>query len=1767
MRVRAVSALMLFLLGLPAAEAALPPGFSEQELGGTWNGAVALHLDDAGRIYVVERAGRVWLIEDGQRLATPFLDVSQEVGGWRDYGLLGFALHPNFESNGYVYLLYVVDHHHLMYYGTPQYDPNADEYLGWPTQGRIARYTADPGTGRRTVIPSSRLVLLGDEPGEGFPIMHQSHGTGALAFGTDGTLLAVSGDGACYNHTDLGSDADTYYARALSDGIIGADQDIGALRSQYLGSLSGKLVRLDPDTGDGVPSNPFYDPAEPRSARSRTWALGLRNPYRFSLKPGTGSHDPADGNPGTFYLGDVGWNSSEDLHVVNAPGQNFGWPIFEGLVANAGYLNANVYLRDAPNPLFGTAGCTQQYFYARDLLKQESLAPISFPNPCNAAQPIPDAWTDGQGTRWRYVKGEHARPPLAWRSAAWAATFTGNDASFCQLGTAACSAFSGSGFGGNASTGGVWYGGVDFPAQYRNTYFHADYGGQWIRSLLFDAQDRFTGVQSFYSGSPVVFVTTHPVEGGLYYVVWGENGAGRVRKVSYTAAGNQAPRAVATPAVSYGPAPLAVPFGGSGSSDPEAQPLAYSWDFADGATSTQANPSHSFVPGGPGPARYDVRLRVTDDRGSSDDAFVLVSPNNTPPSVTITSPLPGQLYAMSGDELHNLTASIGDAEHAPAQLSCVWQLSLFHNNHWHDDPPLDQCQTTATLSPAGCDGNDYFWRARLTVSDAHGLATTRLVDVYPDCGGSQPHPDLSIAASDAPDPVGAGGQLTYSIAVTNNGSGDATGVAVTAGLPAGMSFVSASPALCTPGAGSVTCELGDVLDGATQAFGLVVRPTLAGPLGNTLGLTSLSPRTNPGDDQIVVTTNVSPNAAPTATPQTVTTAEDTAKAITLAGSDPEGEALNFSVVSNPAHGALSGSGAARSYAPAANYDGPDGFTFRVTDPSGNPSSPATVSISVTAVNDPPVAQAASATTAEDSPVAIALAGSDVDGDPLTFVVVTGPAHGTLSGAPPDLTYTPAANYAGPDGFAFLVSDGVLQSAPASVSISVTSTDDAPTAHPGAVATAEDSALAITLTGSDPEGQALGYQVVTGPSHGELSGSPPGVTYTPAADYYGLDAFTFRVTDAGGNASAPATLSILVTPLNDAPAALAASASTPEDTPLTLALAGTDVDGDPLTFTIVAGPAHGSLSGAPPDVTYTPEAEFNGPDAFTFRVSDGTLPSAPATVSIAVTPVNDPPLAQPQTLSVPRNAALVLTLTGSDPEGDPLGFAVVAGPSHGALSGVPPELTYTPQPDHVGPDSFVFSVTDPDGASATATVALGVEDVPEWSSQDVGAPALAGSHRESNGSFTLRGAGKGIAGASDQFRFVYRTLAGDGEIVARVIGVEYTSPAAKAGVMLRESLAADSRHVAMLLTPAGSALWQRRVTTGAGTAQTSRAGAAAPYWVRLTRSGDAFRGYVSSDGQSWTQVGTTLTLALPVQLKVGLCVTSRRVNRLASAVFDGVSLAFAPGAAAPQIQSHPGPVTVVQGQAARFGVVASGSPPFAYQWQRDSLDIPGATAASFTMPATSPADDGARFHCLVRNALGTATSAPATLSVLPADVMPPWQGQDVGAPALPGGFEQWNGGFTLEGAGRNVAGRSDQFHFVYRTLAGDGEIRARLLNVEKATAGAKAGLMMREGLAAGARHVAMLISAGAVALQQRRALTDGGTAQVARSDLSAPRWLRLTRAGDVFRSYLSSDGEAWTQLGGAVTLALPAQLQVGICVTSRSAARLATAMLDNVSVTP
>ncbi|HEV3484250.1 MAG TPA: Ig-like domain-containing protein, partial [Vicinamibacterales bacterium] len=293
---------------------------------------------------------------------------------------------------------------------------------------------------------------------------------------------------------------------------------------------------------------------------------------------------------------------------------------------------------------------------------------------------------------------------------------------------------------------------------------------------------------------------------------------------------------------------------------------------------------------------------------------------------------------------------------------------------------------------------------------------------------------------------------------------------------------------------------------------------------------------------------------------------------------------------------------------------------------------------------------------------------------------------------------------------------------------------------------EDASAPLTLGGSDVEGAALTYTVVSAPAHGTLSGVAPALVYTPAPNYHGLDSFTFNVNDGAADSNL-ATVTISVTAADDAPIAENVSVTGTEDTPVTVTLAGSDPEGAPLTCTVITAPAHGTLAGTAPSLTYTPAPNYSGADSFTYLVNDGTGNSAVATVTITVAEVNDAPVASGQVLTVAEDASAALTLAATDLEGDALTYTVVASPEHGTLSGVAPALTYTPAPNYSGPDSFTFRVNDGASASNVATVSVSVSAVNDSPSFVAGADQVVA---EDSGQGAVAGWATSIsAGAVDE----------------------------------------------------------------------------------------------------------------------------------------------------------------------------------------------------------------------------------------------------------------------------------------------------------------------------------------------------------------------------------------------------------------------------------
>src|SRR5207247_6387147 len=158
------------------------------------------------------------------------------------------------------------------------------------------------------------------------------------------------------------------------------------------------------------------------------------------------------------------------------------------------------------------------------------------------------------------------------------------------------------------------------------------------------------------------------------------------------------------------------------------------WNFGDGSmVSTQANPEHTFTAPAGVPTPYTITLTVTDNSNATAQATLLVSVNNTPPMVTITSPTNGMRYPLTGETTYTLSATLSDAEQGPGGLTCQWQTILHHNDHIHTDPVDTNCTTTTVISPLGCEGEIYYYSIALKVTDATGLATTQEISLYPDC--------------------------------------------------------------------------------------------------------------------------------------------------------------------------------------------------------------------------------------------------------------------------------------------------------------------------------------------------------------------------------------------------------------------------------------------------------------------------------------------------------------------------------------------------------------------------------------------------------------------------------------------------------------------------------------------------------------------------------------------------------------------------------------------------------------------------------------------------------------------------------------------------------------------------------------------------------------------------------------------------------------------------------------------------------------------------
>jgi Tol biopolymer transport system component len=535
---------------------------------------------------------------------------------------------------------------------------------------------------------------------------------------------------------------------------------------------------------------------------------------------------------------------------------------------------------------------------------------------------------------------------------------------------------------------------------------------------------------------------------------------------------------------------------------------------------------------------------------------------------------------------------------------------------------------------------------------------------------------------------------------------------------------------------------GGTLDGSSPTFTYHPRADFSGE--DSFAFQAYDGETYSGTAEAHI--DVSTGGAPVADDQWLTLDEDASVSFTLDGHDPDGQPLTYWLSQWPANGSVTGDPSSTlHYQPSANFHGSDTVVYAMSD--GELTGYATVHFTVTSKNDAPVAKSQALSMFEDSSLTIWQSGNDVDGGTLTYAIVSPPATGTLTTSGSAWIYKPAPNAHAPVSFTFQVSDGLETSAPATVTIDVMSVEDPPVATAQVVNLQEDAAAAaITLAGSDADGDAVTFAVTGGPLHGTLTGTPPLVSYKPAPDWNGTDTLKFTAI-SNGMTSPAATVTINVAAVNDAPVATAQGLTTDEDGAFPIKLSGTDVEGSFLSYEVVAAPQKGTLNGVPPNVVYTPKPDMHGTDAFSFRVSDGALWSAPAVIAIELVAIDDAPVAIDDVAFTEVGAAVTIDATANDTDpdfGDEPTVIDVTAAAHGTATIVDNAVHYTPAPGFRGTEVLTYTLGDDGGLTATAKIRVGVGEFPSG----IRSERIAEAPTTTNGAIAISDDGRFVAFTSD-----------------------------------------------------------------------------------------------------------------------------------------------------------------------------------------------------------------------------------------------------------------------------------------------------------------------------------------------------------------------------------------------------------------------------------
>jgi VCBS repeat-containing protein len=498
-----------------------------------------------------------------------------------------------------------------------------------------------------------------------------------------------------------------------------------------------------------------------------------------------------------------------------------------------------------------------------------------------------------------------------------------------------------------------------------------------------------------------------------------------------------------------------------------------------------------------------------------------------------------------------------------------------------------------------------------------------------------------------------------------------------------------------------------------------------------------------GDATVTITVH-GPNTAPVAANDgPFTTDEDTPLTVPLAqgvlhnDTDADDDTLTAAVGAQPQHGSvtLAGDGTF-TYTPAANFHGTDTFTYKANDVLAD-SNVATVTITVNSLNDAPVGVADAYDASESTPLVVDAASglihndTDADGTTPTIASFSQPGHGSVTvSTDGSFTYTPIGGFVGTDTFTYKATDGTVDSADTTVTITVSAQNHAPVAvDDSGFSTDEDTALTVSLAqgvlhnDTDADDDTLHAAVLAQPQNGSVTLASDGTfTYTPAANFHGTDTFTYKANDGQADSNV-ATVTITVNPVNDVPQGHFDSYAVAKDGTLTVSDTDgvlkndTDADDDTLTAVKVDDVQNGTLTlNSDGSFTYTPTAGFTGTDTFTYKAKDSSnAESAVTTVTIRVDapPVvqDDPDYTTDEDSPLVTNDTSGVLANDHDPESDPMQATVVDQPQNGSVSlGTDGSFTYTPKPDFNGTDTFTYQASDGVATSTIATVTITVNAV-------------------------------------------------------------------------------------------------------------------------------------------------------------------------------------------------------------------------------------------------------------------------------------------------------------------------------------------------------------------------------------------------------------------------------------------------------------------------